>query len=207
MKRKGMALTLEAVIVLLIIAIVAAGSFFAVIGYENHNKIERQRELESIRIALLKYAHNHRGVTEPDGGFKLITVTHSFDLKDGSVEEQESTHLTYEAPGLFPKDLNELVEFGYLPASFRGVLTGADSDYVSEDYIKFDNYSESAPAAKVYGTGDGKIVYRVFPDPNMKADDDGNGIAMYTKCTLKYEEPKFSIGPWTLTLSRTKIRS
>ncbi len=207
MKRKGIALQLEAVVAILVAAILSFSAFFVIINYQDHEKIERMRQLEAIRVALIKYAKNHRGIAEPVGGFELKDVTHTY-TEGSSQKSQQTKHMVYEAPGLFPKDLNELVELGYLEPYFFGVITGADSGYSGNtNYIKFDTYSNSAPSAKVYGTDTEKIIYQVFPDPNLKETTNGKGFSMYTKCTLKYEGPKFSIGPWTITLSRTKIKT
>lgn len=206
MKRKGFALQLEAVLVILMIAILAATSFFYVAGSTNRQKDQRLREMEAIRIALLKYAKNHRGAipTKDKDTFLYKTVTHHYKYKDKDTSEekendQEVSKFEYETPGLFPKDLNELVELGYMEASFYASISG-DRDkngYTAPaNYLTPNDYNTAAVVTQKLGEPEhGQYIYKAYTN---EYDTD---TAQYTKCTLEFVSERFKLGPIEITLA------
>lgn len=175
MKRKGLVLQFELVIVFLMIALLIGGSLVYNNIAINRERMARLQEMSAIEIALEKYAKHHVGavprVEDNNDPNEWVLAT----IKKG---DDEVNRFLYDKPGLYPKDLFELCELGYLPKNFFGEM---------DDY---QTISDSYPATSSYGvSGKGRFIYKAYEN---ELDTD---IKQYTKYELSYEgkNPKLNI--------------
>ncbi len=185
MKRKGLIFQYQLVLLFLMIAMLMAGGFFFRSISLDREKIARLHEMEAIQLALTKYADDHTGVVPVDGQdtLKFSAITKDYGDPYGEVENSK---FLYEKPGLFPKDLYELCELGYLPASFRGTLR----EYKDKNYSPVDTSGTEEP--KKYGDKNGYYLYEVSTYDGSNTEND-HYTKQYTYYKLSYVSPKFTI--------------
>lgn len=169
MKRKGLAFQLELVLVLLFTAIIAAAGFLFRSYKSDSQLLARQREMDSINIALSKYATLHHGaIPDSSGGFKYKTVT-----RGGTTSFEK---IVYAQPGLFPKDLYALCDYGLLPPNFFGSLKS------------YTVTSTARTITTTYGnTTNGQYTYKVI------ADSGDTTTPQYTQYELSFKCSRFTL--------------
>lgn len=198
MKLKGMALQLQAVITLCMIAFIAGGCLLYNHVKLNLEKNTRLHEIAMIQNALQQYAHNHKGaipLAENDHKFRYAVSTKPYskdwkgqDLTAAGMNQQENGRFQYEKPGLYPADLYELCELGYLPENFLGTLGYTHNNrYLNLTSGKIATDSPQA-IVTTFGNDTAKYTYKVYPH---KYSDQ---FAQYTKYELSFTSTRWPEG-------------
>ncbi len=128
MKRKGLVLQFQLVLLLVMITLLIGGGLWFNSITLDREKTARMHEMAAIQLALTKYAKHHTGATPRKEDAQDEWILGTFQRGDSEVNR-----FLYDKPGLYPKDLFELCELGYLPANFFGDMkayqkTGRDTD-------------------------------------------------------------------------------
>ncbi len=180
MKRKGMILSIEFVILIVIIILLSGGGLYYYRAKASNDKDMCINEMQMIARALDKYALAHRGsipVNSSGNASTKYQMTTSITDLSGTAAEAHKPHFITQEPGLYPVELYELVELGYLPGGFAQTL----SKY------KYTTAPNSKTVTTVYTGNNYSYTYKVEANNNTS-----NGY-QYTKFTLSFTSTKFTL--------------
>ncbi len=166
-KLKGMVLQIELIIFFLLLIILFAGSMLFKSYVINLERTKRMQEISAIHIALSKYAKNHHGAVP-----RSTDLANNFSSSTVTIGGKSVDIFLYDKPSLYPKDLYELCELGYLPASFFGELKA------------YTTSSTGNSITTTYGTeATGQYIYKVT------ASNKDTERKQYVKYSLSYKGP------------------